>query len=44
LGQKESIQNESNTSPAQVTLGAKNLILFHDSIIASNSFDGIGNN
>ncbi len=44
LGQKQSIQNESNTSPAQVTLGAKNLILFHDSIIASNSFDGIGNN
>ena len=44
LGQKQSVQNEGNTSPAQVTLGAKNLILFHDSIIASNSFDGIGNN
>ena len=44
LGQKQSVQNKGNTSPAQVTLGAKNLILFHDSIIASNSFDGIGNN
>ena len=44
LGQKQSVQNEGNTSPTQVTLGAKNLILFHDSIIASNSFDGIGNN
>ena len=44
LGQKQSVQNEGNTSPSQVTLGAKNLILFHDSIIASNSFDGIGNN
>ena len=42
LGQKQSIQNEGNTSPAQVTLGAKNLVLFHDSIMASNSFDGIG--
>jgi len=44
LDQKQSVQNKGNTSPAQVTLGAKNLILFHDSIIASNSFDGIGNN
>jgi hypothetical protein len=44
LGQKQRVQNKGNTSPAQVTLGAKNLILFHDSIIASNSFDGIGNN
>lgn len=44
LDQKQSIQNKGNTSPAQVTLGAKNLIRFHDSIIASNSFDGIGNN
>jgi hypothetical protein len=42
LGQKQSIQYEGNTSPAQVTLGAKNLVLFHDSIMASNSFDGIG--
>ena len=44
LNQEQSVQKESNASPAQVTLGAKNLILFHDSIIASNSFDGIGNN
>ena len=44
LDQKQSVQNGGNASPAQVTLGAKNLILFHDSIIASNSFDGIGNN
>jgi hypothetical protein len=43
LGQKQSIQNKGNASPAEVTLWAKNLILFHDSIIASNSFDGIGN-
>ena len=44
LGQKQSIQNGGNASPAEVTLWAKNLILFHDSIIAFNSFDGIGNN
>ncbi|MFM2373505.1 MAG: hypothetical protein RJA75_401 [Actinomycetota bacterium] len=44
LNQEQSVQKESNASPAQVTLGAKNLILFHDSIIAFNSFDGIGNN
>jgi hypothetical protein len=44
LDQKQSVQNGGNASPAKVSLGAKNLILFHDSIIASNSFDGIGNN
>ena len=44
LHQKQSVQNGGNASPAQVSLGTKNLILFHDSIIASNSFDGIGNN
>lgn len=44
LDQKQSVQNGGNASPAEVTLGAKNLILFHDSIIAFNSFDGIGNN
>lgn len=43
LDQKQSVQNGGNASPAQVSLGAKNLILFHDSIIASK-FDGIGNN
>lgn len=43
LDQKQSVQNKGNASPAEVTLWAKNLILFHDSIIASNSFDGIGN-
>lgn len=44
LHQKQSVQNGGNASPAKVSLGAKNLILFHDSIIASNSFDGIGKN
>lgn len=44
LHQKQSVQKGGNTSPAKVSLGAKNLILFHDSIIASNSFDGIGKN
>ena len=44
LHQKQSVQNGGNASPAQVSLGTKNLILFHESIIASNSFDGIGNN
>jgi hypothetical protein len=44
LDQKQSVQNGGNGSPAEVTLGAKNLILFHDSIIAFNSFDVIGNN
>jgi hypothetical protein len=44
LSQKQGNENGCNCGPTQVGFGAENLMMFHVSIIASNSFDGIGKN